>query len=1222
MRTQPQALQPTPPSDPAAPARPDPLGAWWVLAIATLLMLGALGWRFVADPSLAAPTRDPAWYTWRANVVMQDDPGSIVREWGPNGLFSGGYRVTVPLEGALLQRVVGIDTYTFAKFLMLGVPILTGLALGAGAVRSRGDPVAFLTMLLATVALFLTTPYVGYLDNITVLFLLALMLPFLQAAKTSWGARTALFLIGIAAAFTHPTTCVLFGVTLLAVFGFHLVTSRFRLGSALRSDGPTLLSVGSGMVLGLACWVIGIWGPSASLKDAALPPPYTKAFFVDRLLDWIGSMQPLIVVPFIAIAIGSTVWLARTRREPADGFDVTAAWWLLPLVGAASMILGTADQVSGDPNSPVVPYYRFMNATAAPIALVGLGAFAVIRWARTHPDRRSLVRGFSVALGVIVVAWFVNGAALTQPQIDSWVFVIVSLAAVVGLLGAAFGSRDGIRRGIAIAAASVLVVGSLGFLLVDGLQHRWVSVANQYPNQSVRGSLAAVDVVAAAAGSRPLILVVNDTDANDSTGSNTAYGWAKTYTNVFRTGLPGTSAKYQATYLGSLQNFLAGEVTTSSEGSVGYDRAAQSHFGEVQKRLRDYPQPPAVFVVREYYGGLCNGEATCTPELEQQRLDAAMASGVAIGPDVAVVQGPGLWTPPPAVVAQANQVASETIAALENHPGPLANPAHTLLVIAILAFLLVVPGALAAPWFGLRTTVDRFALIPGTSVVLLLLSGIFTLAVWRGPLSTVKGWAVVGVAVGAGLAFRVADRWLSRPLESFGGFFDRMFAVFAVPSFAVLMAVQFMAQAGQGIVQGAIGKSIGFGGQKGFDVQDVPSADYLLKVVLWLYVPYTLLSPFIGVFIDRFPRRRVIWWTGLLTAGVVGVVALVALAPLGDRSSEGMVFDTVALILGLIAAQACVRVALAVKSAAMPDVLSGKDLLQGNALSQAGGALFQVVGIAIAVVGTSILASWVVVLGGAAVLVAAAFASRRMQHVEMTTHVTSFGYEARRVLRSVWAGLKEVAARPAAALGLTSFQMLRYQFWGFGLFVFALYAKNLVQGGVNKADSLALVLSGIGGLAGGALGLVLAQKLKDRVPPIRLLLASMFLLGAGTVVFGASVSKAGFAAMLFTGFFSFFLGKIASDTITQQAMPDDFRGRAFALYDIAYNLGFIVPAIILSFVWIEDDPARTRAILVVSGLLFLGLTTLIALWARRIRGDFAPQDDLPETQAGPIPAAD
>ena len=89
----------------------------------------------------------------------------------------------------------------------------------------------------------------------------------------------------------------------------------------------------------------------------------------------------------------------------------------------------------------------------------------------------------------------------------------------------------------------------------------------------------------------------------------------------------------------------------------------------------------------------------------------------------------------------------------------------------------------------------------------------------------------------------------------------------------------------------------------------------------------------------------------------------------------------------------------------------------------------------------------------------------------------------------------------------------------------------------------------------------------------------------------------------------------------QQSMPDDFRGRAFALFDIAYNLGFIIPAMILSVVWIEDDPARTRAILVISGAIFLGLTFLVAAWARRIKGEFAPQDDLVEVDGEPaIPA--
>jgi hypothetical protein len=55
-----------------------------------LLMLLVLGWKFLADPSLSAPTRDPAWYTWRAQVILESDPLRVAEEWGPNGLFAGG----------------------------------------------------------------------------------------------------------------------------------------------------------------------------------------------------------------------------------------------------------------------------------------------------------------------------------------------------------------------------------------------------------------------------------------------------------------------------------------------------------------------------------------------------------------------------------------------------------------------------------------------------------------------------------------------------------------------------------------------------------------------------------------------------------------------------------------------------------------------------------------------------------------------------------------------------------------------------------------------------------------------------------------------------------------------------------------------------------------------------------------------------------------------------
>jgi hypothetical protein len=137
-----------------------------------------------------------------------------------------------------MQRVAGVDANSFTSIMMIGIPVLTGLALGAGAFRSRRDPLVVYLMMLAAAALFLTEPYVGYLDDATVLLLLSMSLAFVGASRSSWGARAALFLIGLAAAFVHPTTCGLFGITLLAVFAFHFVTSRFKVGEALRSDGP------------------------------------------------------------------------------------------------------------------------------------------------------------------------------------------------------------------------------------------------------------------------------------------------------------------------------------------------------------------------------------------------------------------------------------------------------------------------------------------------------------------------------------------------------------------------------------------------------------------------------------------------------------------------------------------------------------------------------------------------------------------------------------------------------------------------------------------------------------------------------------------------------------------------------------------------------------------------------------------------------------------------
>jgi hypothetical protein len=658
------------------------MGSPWAIAGAGLVLLLVFGWQFIVHPTRVAPTRDPAWYTWRANVLLQSDPGSVAAAWGPDGIFSGGYRVAVPLGGALVQRVAGVDEESFTSLMMIGIPVLTGLVLGAAVFRSRRDPLAVYVMMLAAAALFLTEPYIGYLDDEAVLLLLSMSLAFVLPSETSWGARTALFLIGLLAVFVHPIACGLFFAALLAVFGSHLVTGRFRIAPAIRSDGPMLLSVGSGMIAGLACWTLGIWGPSAKLSDAATVPPYTRAFFVGRLSEWALSMRPLVTGPLILVAIVTTFVIVRRTRERADLFHVVSVWWLLPLAGGLTFL------VSARP----VPSYRFLDSTAAPIVLSGLGASIAIRW---------------------------------------------------------FLRAGGVRRAAGLLA-SLLIVGALAWMVVDGLQHRWSSETNQWANEATRASLAAVHEVAAAAGERPVILIMNHDNVDDrATDNNTTYGWAKTDTNVFRTALPGPMLRQSATFVGTVGDFFVDRRTTGP--SAAYNATTAMYFDDVRERLRMYPAAPVVFVLREFYGGVAPEQAS-----------ADLAGGTAVGPGVAVVKGAGLWTPPADVVARAMAAGTARQEALSTHPGPLSNPLHSLRVLIGLFVLFVLPGLMAAPWFELEDVPSRIALIPGMSIVLTIVSGIAVLAVWRGPLSPAKAWAVVGVAAAIGIALRLGRRRGSR----------------------------------------------------------------------------------------------------------------------------------------------------------------------------------------------------------------------------------------------------------------------------------------------------------------------------------------------------------------------------------------------------------------------------------------------------------------------------
>jgi len=376
-------------------------------ATASLVLL--LAHRFLADTRSLALSADAAWYTWRTKAILVSDPSVLFTKHGPFGMLTGGYRVTTPVIGALLNRVAGIDPNRFVVLMDVGVPVLASLGLAAFAYRHRRDPIIFLLTLVASVALFLTIPFIGYLDDITCLAILAVALPFLEPARTSWGARSALALLMFLAILTHPTTTAIFALVLGLAVAVRLVMNRFRILRTWREEGPMVLSVGAGLAVGSAWWILGLWGSKAPFGEAVLTQPYPSSFFRTRLNGWVQSMHPAFTIPLALVAIAWVLWMVvRGREEGTDWHSRISVLWLLPIVGVFGWLVGKT-----------YPYYRFLNPTLAAMLLVGLGLWVVTlgfaRLGRRLGDRRGLLQWLAAAGLIVFLAVFYY-----QPGLRMW----------------------------------------------------------------------------------------------------------------------------------------------------------------------------------------------------------------------------------------------------------------------------------------------------------------------------------------------------------------------------------------------------------------------------------------------------------------------------------------------------------------------------------------------------------------------------------------------------------------------------------------------------------------------------------------------------------------------------------------------------------------------------------------------------------------------------------
>ncbi|HWC35536.1 MAG TPA: MFS transporter [Mycobacteriales bacterium] len=376
--------------------------------------------------------------------------------------------------------------------------------------------------------------------------------------------------------------------------------------------------------------------------------------------------------------------------------------------------------------------------------------------------------------------------------------------------------------------------------------------------------------------------------------------------------------------------------------------------------------------------------------------------------------------------------------------------------------------------------------------------------------------------------------------------------------FTTLLAARLFSQSADGVFQASLYGALLFNPEHHTRPGDIAGGLALLVL------PYSLLGPFVGVFLDRWRRQRILVRGGLLHGGFAAATA-VTLATVGSHSVG---FDVAAF-----GALAINRFYLAAQSAALPHVVADERLVLGNAFSTTAGTVVTIAGAGLGLGvrhlagsgdhGTAVVAA-VSLLGY--LLAAAAAARIPVDHLGPDVRASG---AIRKELAAVAVGFVSGARhvwrhRPAArALGVIYGQRALFGLWT--LMTLLLYRNSFHAEGALKAG---LVGAGQAATAGGV-GLVLAAVVTPRVTRrigLRRWIVISTLLPAITEpalglpfrlpLFLLSAAALGFAMQA---------TKVCVDTVIQEGVDDDFRGRAFAIYDAGSNTCFAAVAAIAAF---------------------------------------------------------
>lgn len=363
---------------------------------------------------------------------------------------------------------------------------------------------------------------------------------------------------------------------------------------------------------------------------------------------------------------------------------------------------------------------------------------------------------------------------------------------------------------------------------------------------------------------------------------------------------------------------------------------------------------------------------------------------------------------------------------------------------------------------------------------------------------------------------------------------ERVREVFRSGGFRRFFTARAISQLGDGMFQMAAADVLLFGD----DVTD--PALRLLALTAVTLIPFSVVGPLAGVFIDRWERRKILVRAPLARAAVAAL-APAAAAAWGTGSPAFY-----AAVLFVLSAN---RFFLATMGAVLPQLVPEDDLIVANSISSTGGSIANVTGLGIGSALAATAGGTAAALASAVAFLAAGVAARAVRvHRGFTPERAPLWDEIVEVVVEMREGARRVRRARRVVFALTAVGAMQLLVGAMTTVIVVYYVAELDLGVGAATGLLGLLAVGIG------LGIVAVPAVARRIRHDRLIPASFLIAAAGAGFAAGGFSRPRVVAGACVVGISYAFVKIPVDTIVQEEMADEVRGRAFAIYDMLFNM--------------------------------------------------------------------